>query len=52
MIWLEEANEEAKPPPLEFCTNTINIKNIDAIRIKMVMNKYILFGFYVNNQFF
>ena len=35
MIWFEEAKEEDKPPPFEFCTNTINISRAQTIKIKI-----------------
>ena len=53
MIWLEEENPEAKPPPFEFWINTIKINSIEAIRIKIEINTYILVLFFsVNNQLF
>ena len=49
----EEENPEAKPPPFEFWINTIKINSIEAIRIKIEINTYILVLFFsVNNQLF
>ena len=42
IIWLEEENPEAKPPPFEFWINTIRISNIEANRINTEINTYIL----------
>lgn len=53
MIWLEEENPEAKPPPFEFWINTIKIKSIEAIRIRIEINTYIFVLFFsVSNQLF
>ena len=50
---IEEENPEAKPPPFEFWINTIKINSIEAIRIKIEINTYILVLFFsVNNQLF
>ena len=43
---LEEANEEAKPPPLEFCTNTININKTQIMNIKTEIAVYIITLYY------
>ena len=37
ITWLDEENEEANPPPLEFCTNTTNIRSIQTSIIKIEM---------------
>lgn len=41
IIWLDDENPLAKPPPLDFCTNTANIISIDASRIRIMMKIYI-----------
>ena len=51
MIWFDEENPEANPPPFEFCTSTIRIRKIDARKIKMDKNTYMRFYcFEMNNR--
>jgi len=49
--WLEEEKPDARPPPLEFWTNTINTNTTEQIRIKIEIKTYISLFFYVNNFF-
>ena len=42
----EEAKEEDKPPPFEFCTNTINISRAQTIKIKIETAMYIISSYY------
>lgn len=42
IIWFEEANEEARPPPFEFCTNTININKRQIMNTKTEIAVYIV----------
>jgi hypothetical protein len=37
ITWLDEENEEASPPPLEFCTRTTSIKRIQTMTINIEM---------------
>jgi hypothetical protein len=46
IIWLEDENSEAKPPPFEFCINTTKPSNMDAIIIIIMTAVYILFSSY------
>jgi len=51
MTWVDEENQEANPPPFEFCTSTIRIRKIDARKIKMDKNTYMRFYcFEMNNR--
>src|SRR5690554_340109 len=57
MIWLDEENPLASPPPFDFCTNTAKIIRIDASKMRIVMKiymmcSYLFFIFLVNNQIF
>ena len=36
IIWLELAKLEAKPPPFDFCINTMPIIRTEAINIRMI----------------
>jgi len=47
IIWFELEKLDARPPPFEFCTNTINTKIIDATTARMVKNKYMLLNLFV-----
>ena len=42
IIWLDDAKEDAKPPPFEFCTNTININKIQIMNTKTEIAVYII----------
>jgi hypothetical protein len=50
IIWLEAEKLAAKPPPLEFCTNTISVKNTQTATISMDINVNMnIFYFYSFN---
>ena len=42
IIWFDDAKEDAKPPPFEFCTNTININKMQIINTKTEIAVYII----------
>lgn len=46
IIWLEDAKEEARPPPLEFCTNTININKRQIMNTKTEIAVYMVISNY------
>ena len=46
MIWLDDEKLAAKPPPFEFCTNTISVKNTQTTTIIMDINVYMNFLFF------
>ncbi len=46
IIWFEDAKEEAKPPPLEFCTNTININKRQIMNTKTEIAVYMVISNY------
>jgi hypothetical protein len=41
IIWLEEENPLARPPPFDFCTSTTRIIRMAASKMRMVMKIYI-----------
>lgn len=47
ITWFEEAKFDAKPPPFEFCTSTINVSRTQAIMIRIEKSRYIANDFYV-----
>lgn len=46
IIWFDEAKEDARPPPLEFWTNTININKMQIMNTKIEIAVYIIISDY------
>ena len=47
IIWFDDEKPAANPPPFEFCTNTMRIIRMAAIKIRMVIKIYIYLFFFI-----
>jgi hypothetical protein len=41
MIWLLPAKDDERPPPLDFCTSTTQIRSTAQMRVRMISTMYI-----------